>query len=212
MDANVKTGAMKQGSRFWDKIAARYSRQPIKDTDSYERKLALTRQYLEPTAQVLEFGCGTGGTALLHAPHVAHVLATDYSGAMIDIAKQRQTDEGIENVTFRQATIFEIERPADGFDAVLGLNVLHLVPEYGRQIERAFELLKPGGVFVTSTACLGTRSPLRLLLALPAALGFIPKVVFINRDSLASDMIAAGFETRERVEFGDTLFLIMQKP
>ncbi len=203
---------MTDSAKFWDKIAARYSRQPIKDATSYERKLELTRKYLEPKAQVLEFGCGTGGTALLHAPHVAHVLAIDYSGAMIEIAKQRQADEGIENVTFRQATLFDIEKPDGGFDAVLGLNVLHLLPDYARQIELAFELLKPGGVFVTSTACLGRRSPLRLLLALPAALGFIPKVVFIDKHALASDMAAAGFSQREHIEFGDTLFLIVQKP
>ena len=37
--------------------------------------------------EVLEFGCGTGGTAIIHAPYVKHIRAIDISGNMIAIAK-----------------------------------------------------------------------------------------------------------------------------
>jgi len=37
----------------------------------------------------LEFGCGTGSTALLHASFVKHMTATDISDEMIEIAKQK---------------------------------------------------------------------------------------------------------------------------
>jgi cyclopropane fatty-acyl-phospholipid synthase-like methyltransferase len=39
--------------------------------------------------ELLEFGCGTGGTAIIHAPHVKHIRAIDISPRMIEIAKSR---------------------------------------------------------------------------------------------------------------------------
>jgi len=39
----------------------------------------ITQQYFQATWRVLEFGCGTGSTAIVHASHVDHILATDLS-------------------------------------------------------------------------------------------------------------------------------------
>ena len=61
-------GEMNQSAKFWDKIAERYSRRPIADEAAYHRKLQVTREYFHPDMQVLEFGCGTGSTAIEHAP------------------------------------------------------------------------------------------------------------------------------------------------
>lgn len=38
--------------------------------------------------EVLEFGCGTGTTALAHAAYVRHILAIDIADRMIEIARQ----------------------------------------------------------------------------------------------------------------------------
>src|SRR5215217_1657238 len=68
--------AMRAGmgeDRFWDNLAERYARQPIADEAAYQTKLDITRSYLHPDMAVLEFGCGTGSTALQHAPHVRHI-------------------------------------------------------------------------------------------------------------------------------------------
>ncbi|MBT00031.1 MAG: hypothetical protein CMI01_15320 [Oceanospirillaceae bacterium] len=77
-------------SEFWDRVAAGYSKRPIADTESYARKLAATQALMHPDMQVLEFGCGTGSTALEHAPHVSHIVATDLSAKMISM-KHRST-------------------------------------------------------------------------------------------------------------------------
>ena len=78
-----ETTAMYRDAKFWDKIAARYARRPVPDEAVYQRKLALTREYLRPGAHLLEFGCGTGSTAIAHAPHLADILATDISAEML---------------------------------------------------------------------------------------------------------------------------------
>ncbi len=90
-------------ARFWDRIADRYSRSKISDEDAYRKKLELTRGYFTPESNVLELGCGTGGTAILHAPHVKHYRATDISGRMIEIAEERQAAADVENLSFEQA-------------------------------------------------------------------------------------------------------------
>ena len=91
---------MKSAETFWDKAAARYAKSPIRDEASYQKKLAITRDYFQPDWSVLEFGCGTGGTAILHAPYVRDILATDISKNMLEIAQAKAADAGIGNIRF----------------------------------------------------------------------------------------------------------------
>ncbi len=50
---------MDRSTKFWDKIAESYSKQPIADEAAYEKKLQVTREYFHPDMEVLEIGCGT---------------------------------------------------------------------------------------------------------------------------------------------------------
>ena len=83
---------MNRDARFWDKRAEKYSQRPVGDQATYEKKLEITRSYFRPDSEVLEMGCGTGSTALSHAPLVKHILATDISPGMIDIAKGKRSE------------------------------------------------------------------------------------------------------------------------
>ena len=87
-------------AEFWDRVAPRYSQQPISDTESYARKLAETQALMRPDMRVLELGCGTGSTALKHAPHVSHIDATDVSATMIAIAREKAEQAGINPIDF----------------------------------------------------------------------------------------------------------------
>ena len=66
---------MNQPSKFWDRIAERYSKKPVSDEDSYQKKLQITHEYLRSDMEVLEFGCGTGSTAITHGPACQNDLA-----------------------------------------------------------------------------------------------------------------------------------------
>ena len=48
-----------QNSKIWNRFADRYFKSPIKDEDVYQKKLEITREYMSPQSNVLEFGCGT---------------------------------------------------------------------------------------------------------------------------------------------------------
>ena len=201
---------------FWDKIADSYSKRPIANEDAYQKKLAMSREYFRPDMQLLEFGCGTGGTALLHAPHVAHIAAIDGSANMINIAKQRQQDSDVTNVDYHVASIEEYQAEAASFDAVLGLSILHLLEDRDAVTAKVFELLKPGGVFISSTACLGDKHNwLKLAVPFFRLIGKMPPVLkFFTVKELQDSFIASGFtiEKTWKPEKGMATFIIAKKP
>lgn len=194
---------MKPSAKFWDKIAERYARRPISDKPTYQRKLEITRQYLDPDMQALEIGCGTGGTALAHAPHVKHILATDLSERMIEIARHKQTDSGIENVTFEVTSIEELSVPDGSLDAVLAMSVLHLLNDERAAVDKIHRLLKPGGIFVSSTTCLGDHLKIfKYIEPLGRALGLMPAVNVFTTSHLMRVITDSGFHIEHRWEPG----------
>ncbi|MEX0624730.1 MAG: class I SAM-dependent methyltransferase, partial [Saccharospirillum sp.] len=136
---------MNTTAKFWDKLAPRYAAMPIADEAGYQKKLEITRQYLQPNSEVLELGCGTGSTAVLHAPNVKHYLAVDCSSGMLDLARTKAKDAGVGNLDFEQATVDEFRSPEIRFDAVLALSLLHLLEDKEAVISRIHGFLKPGG-------------------------------------------------------------------
>lgn len=110
---------------FWNWTAERYSRQSIADEASYQRKIGITQKYLGPEMRVIEFGCGTGSTAIHHAPKVANYHAVDVSSKMIEIARGKAEEAGVSNMEFTIGTLEEAGEGDASCDAVLALNILH---------------------------------------------------------------------------------------
>lgn len=186
---------MEQSAKFWDRIAKRYSRQPIADEATYQKKLEITREYLRPDMEMLEFGCGTGSTALLHAPYVKHILATDISSKMIEIAQGKADAQNVENVTFQCTAIEPFSLPDQALDVVLGLNVLHLVEDKDEVIAKIHRMLKPGGIFVTSTACIADMMRIfRIIVPVGRFLRLIPLVKVFSTKELQDSLTDAAFE------------------
>ncbi|MDJ0631883.1 MAG: class I SAM-dependent methyltransferase [Xenococcaceae cyanobacterium MO_188.B29] len=185
---------MNNSVKFWDKTAEDYSKQPIADEAAYQKKLQVTQKYFTQDMEVLEFGCGTGSTAIAHAPYVKHIHAIDFSSKMIEIARSKAIANKIENVTFEQLTIDELSVGERTLDVVLGLNVLHLLDNKEEVISKVYKMLKPGGVFVTSTVCLGdTMKWFKIVRPIVKFLGLIPTVVVFTKQELSDSLTDAGF-------------------
>lgn len=205
---------MTEPTRFWDRIAARYARQPVADEAVYARKLAQTQARLRPDWDVLEIGCGTGNTAIAHAPHVSRVRAVDFSEKMLAFGRDRAAREGVANLHFDRAALDEIDT-SQPWDAVLMLSLLHLIPDWQGALDKAWALTRPGGIFVSSTACMATAAlPLRLALPIMARLGLAPRLSSFTADELATAITARGFEIEERWQPGprDAVFIIARRP
>lgn len=186
--------ATKKDKRFWDRLAEKYARTPIADEDAYRLKLDMTREYFTPESRVFEFGCGTGSTALLHAPFVADIDAIDLSTEMIAIADRKAREAGVTNVHFAQGDIATVPMKEGAYDVVLGLSILHLVRNRRDVLRRVHAFLKPGGTFVSSTACLSEMGFWRFVLPLMQAIGKAPAVSVFSPDELVAELSDAGFE------------------
>ena len=200
---NSKEPSMPQtkNTKFWNKVADKYSKSPISDEEAYQKKLKITREYFktDKSTRVLEFGCGTGGTALLHAPHVKHIHAIDFSSEMISIAKAKAVVQNIENVKFEVMGIESLSETDQTYDIILGLSVLHLLPNKDKVISKLHRLLKPGGYFVSSTPCLGDMGAVpyfgvKYLAPVLNRFGLIPQINVFTVNELKESMINTGFE------------------
>jgi len=184
--------------KVWDRFAEGYSKQPIADEESYKKKLQVTQTYFSPNMKVLEIGCGTGGTSLIHASYVNHILATDISQKMVDIARKKAAEAKVTNVEFKRASVQELDIPAASMDAVLGLSILHLLPDKDNVIQQVHSWLKPGGIFVTSTVCaadMGMAKQLLMRSVVPIGqfFGLLPSFVAFTKKDLKESLEKAGF-------------------
>ncbi len=201
-------------SFFWEKIANHYSKQPVADEAAYQKKLHVTREYFQPDMEVLEFGCGTGSTAIAHSPYVKHIQAIDISMKMIEIAQGKADAKNVENVTFRRSAIDEFSASDRSFDAVLGLSILHLLDNKEEVIAKVYKMLKPGGIFVTSTACIAdTMKFFKLVAPIGKFLRLMPVVKVFTTRELEHSFTAAGFEIDYQWQpgKGKAVFIVAKK-
>jgi ubiquinone/menaquinone biosynthesis C-methylase UbiE len=192
---------MGTATRFWNWNAERYSRQAIADEASYQKKLAITQRYLTPDMRVVEFGCGTGATAIVHAPKVTSYEGIDVSEKMVEIGRSKAAEAGLSNLTFKVGTLEDVGPPDASCDAILGLNILHLVPDLEGTVATVARMLKPGGHFFSSTICLkNLQGSLRWLGLATRVLPFLPTVGSFSVDDLETSLTSAGFAVEERFE------------
>lgn len=191
---------------FWSGLSRKYADMPIRNMDGYLQTLERSKTYLRPEDSVLEIGCGTGSTALLLAPHVARITATDIAPGMIEIARERQAAEGLENVTFAVAGVDDHPEGAAPYDVVMAHNLLHLLPDLDAGLSRIASLIKPGGLFVSKTVCAPERPGLKYgairwgVLPVMQALGKAPRVRFLSAEALESRIAGAGFTLIETAD------------
>ena len=205
---------MHRSARFWNRVAKRYAKRPITDEAAYEEKLRITRGYFRPDMEVLELGCGTGSTAIEHAPHVKHIRAIDVSSKMLEIAQVRAKEAGVTNVIFECANIAGYTAGDCTVDAVLALSVLHLLEDRQATIASVHRMLKPGGVFVSSTMCLGDSMKwFGLIAPVGSFLGLLPLVKIFTKKELEDSLVAAGFhiDCERQPTNGKAVFIVAKK-
>jgi ubiquinone/menaquinone biosynthesis C-methylase UbiE len=198
--------------RFWNGASRKYAANPIADVPGYERTLERTRTHLKPSDVVLEFGCGTGTTAVKLAPSVARYVATDLAPAMIEIGRERAAEANAGNIMFEAGTPSD-DRFVDriggegGFDAVIAFNVLHLIVDRKPVLAGVHRMLKPGGRFISKTPCLSDMNlamgaMIRVVVPVFQMLGKAPPLAFFSAKQIEREIEAAGFRFVDRALLG----------
>ena len=91
-----------------------------------------------------DMGCGSGRWAKIMATRVGHLNCIDPSIAL-DVAKA--TLNGVDNVSFYQASVDDRPLPPNSQDFGYSLGVLHHVPDTAGAIRSCVAMLKPGAPF-----------------------------------------------------------------
>ncbi|MEZ4222010.1 MAG: class I SAM-dependent methyltransferase [Polyangiaceae bacterium] len=182
-------------AKFWNDVAGKYAAKPVADVPAFERKKAITRKHLTPSATILELGCGTGSLALEMSRHAGHIHAMDISSEMIRIANDKKAAQGVTNVTFYQQVLDEgVPFEPEQFDGAWAYSILHLVENRRGTLERIFSLLKPGGSFISSNVCLGgTWVPYGALIAVMRWFGKAPMVYLYDGETILRELREVGF-------------------
>ena len=191
--------------KFWNLIASKYAASPIADRSAYETKIQHIKTFLTAEMVVLDIGCGTGTQCGDIADSVKQVTGIDISRKLLAIAEQRMAERKLDNVNFLQTSMFD-ERFAPGsFDLVMAFHVLHFIDDIDAGMQRIHDLLKPGGLFISETACLGEKSKITgKLLGFMGYLGLLPTIYMLTTRQLEQALEKNGFRLLEKTRYSDS--------
>lgn len=195
---------MANPEKFWDFLAKNYD---AGEGDPSKREdLEIIHKYLRPEDTVLELACGTGTLAIHIAGWVKEMHGIDISGNMIASAERKAAERKVENIHFAHTTIIEARYPNESFDVVMAFNIFHLLEDARGAVQRINQLLKPGGLFISSTPCLGEKKSfinhlLSPLFMVPSRIGIIPYVKLFRISELEDLITQGNFQIVETKKF-----------
>lgn len=96
--------------------------------------------------QALDVATAAGHTALVFAPHVAHVIASDITAEMLPVAAKQAKEKGITNISFEEADAEALPFDDARFDLVTCRIAPHHFPHIDRFLAEAVRVLRPSGI------------------------------------------------------------------
>ena len=173
---------MNTSEKFFDKVSSKSKQEP---NQTASKIIEASKTFLEKDNCVLDFGCGSGAITNKLAKIVKSIDAIDISSGILEFAKRQAEENSINNINYIQTSIFDERLRDETFDVILAFNVLHYIEGMPNHIKRIHSLLKPNGIFISSTACLKEkRSFLRYLVLFLTKLGIMPKTNFYKKNEL----------------------------
>ena len=148
---------MNKAQQFWDKQAKKFDDIQTQLEAASQEIISRTKEYFNAADNALDFGCGTGIITLKLAGGIKHIHGLDFSAEMISEALKKKNEANITNVSFSQGTIFDDDLEKVPFDKIIAFSIIHLLEDSEKVIQRIHELLKPGGLFISETACFKDR-------------------------------------------------------
>lgn len=97
---------------------------------------------------LLDIGTGTGRMLELFADRIATGLGIDASQQMLNLARHRLDEQGLNHCSVRHDDAYDLGVDAASFDLVLVHQVLHFLDDPGLALRQAARALRPGGRLV----------------------------------------------------------------
>jgi SAM-dependent methyltransferase len=136
---------------FYEAESLRISESPLYNALDARMVDLLIRRGSMPGARVLSVGSGDGRLEVRAAPQVAEIVGYELSPIAVDRARIRATAAGTDNAHFEVGEIGNLALPAQSFDVVWAIAVLHHLSdeEIVSLVGWARRILTPGGLFVS---------------------------------------------------------------
>lgn len=134
----------------WDRAAPGWGRSAgrIRDWAMPVSARMIDQLRLQPGQQLLELAAGPGDTGFLAAELVrpgGTLISSDGSTAMLEVARDRAAEQGVENVEFRQLSLEWIDLPTASVDKILCRWGLMLIVDPAAALGEMRRVLRPGG-------------------------------------------------------------------
>jgi len=202
---------MYKSEKFFDRVSSKSKPEPNKTASKI---IELSKEFLEKDKYVLDFGCGSGAITNKIAKEVKAIDAIDISSGMLEFAQKQAKENAITNINYRQVSIFDKDFKDEAFDVILAFNVLHYIEDMPNHVVRINSLLKPNGIFISSTACMKEkRSLIRCLVSFLSKTGLVPKMISYKKVELETLIENGNFEVikSERISKLPEYFIVMKK-
>jgi len=98
-----------------------------------------------PIGRLIDLGTGSGRMLILLAPRAERALGLDLSQQMLNIARLRVAEAGLDHCELRHGDIFSPGLPAGSTDLVVVHQVLHFLGDPAAAVAAAGRLVAPGG-------------------------------------------------------------------
>lgn len=203
----LNPGRRMKSESMWNRLANNYDTPGVSLGENDLKIIEHANRYLNPDSIVLDYGCATGSIAIELAGAVKNVYGIDFSAKMIEIAESKVMKSNLANILFMKATIFDDQLREESFDLILGLSILHLVKDPTLVVQRINQLLKPGGIFISATPCLGKNTFRSTLIRVPlfmlSKLGILPHINFFSVTDLVASIKNEKFDIIENESLSD---------
>jgi SAM-dependent methyltransferase len=116
----------------------------------------------QPGQTVLELAAGPGDTGFMAAERIkpgGTLISSDAVAGMLDVARERAQELGVDNVEFKQLQLEWIDQPAASVDVVLVKWAVMLLLDPGAALRECRRVLKPGGRLVIAVWDSAERNP-----------------------------------------------------
>lgn len=147
----------------WERAAAGWARRAarLQETSLPVSRWMVQRLELRPGQRVLELAAGPGDTGFLAARAIipGKLLSSDASEAMVELARARAREQGIENVEFAHLQLEWIDLPAATVDAVLCRWGLMLAVDPSAAASEIRRVVRPGGRLAVAVWDSAERNP-----------------------------------------------------
>ena len=137
-------------------------RAQLEDAMTPVRTRLISQLAPQPGETVLELGAGPGDTGFAAAVLVGEagrLISSDFSPEMVEVARRRGAELGLENVDYRVIDAERIDLDVASVDGVLCQSALMLVADPAAALSETRRVLRPGGRLAMSVWGAPERNP-----------------------------------------------------